>query len=178
MKIIEETVATKYVVFDNGVKEKFDTVLEYLNDMDSFNIENTYTWFYTDDSVDMALFHFIINKDTFNDKVGIINDTDEDEKRIHWKENASEFINNLIDELCTMPTDKIPTVKVITIPENATNGDMIKELFPNAEIKHGLYGIEGLPLVCLCLNTNFKMYEAFFAENWWDAPYRKSEDEE
>lgn len=72
----------------------------------------------------------------------------------------------------------VPIYNAILIPKNATNGDMIKALFPNAEIKHGLYGIEGLPLVCLCLNTNFKMYEASFAEDWWNAPYRKSEDEE
>lgn len=56
-----------------------------------------------------------------------------------------------------------------------TNGDVIKEAFPNAEIKHGFYGIEGIPLVCLCLHTNIKMSEAFFAEEWWNAPYKKSE---
>ena len=57
-----------------------------------------------------------------------------------------------------------------------TNGDVIKEAFPNAEIKYGYYGIEGIPLVCLCLHTNPKLYEAFFAEEWWNAPYKGSKD--
>ena len=125
MKIIEETVTTKYVVFDNGVKEKLDTVLEYLNDMDSINIENTYTWFDMEYNVDRALFHLIINKDTFNDKVGICVRRDKDTTIIHWKENASEFINNLMDELCKMSVENAPIENTITIPEGATNGEVL-----------------------------------------------------
>ena len=52
-----------------------------------------------------------------------------------------------------------------------TNGDVIKGMFPNVEINYGIYGIEGIPLVCLCQNTNIKMCEAFFVEEWWNSPY-------
>lgn len=65
-------------------------------------------------------------------------------------------------------------VEVINM-DKMTNGDVIKELFPNAEIRHGIYGIENLPLVCLCLNTNIKMCEAFYAEDWWNAPFMEGE---
>lgn len=57
-----------------------------------------------------------------------------------------------------------------------TNGDVIKRAFPNAEIKRGFYGIEGIPFVYLCQNTNIKICEAFFVEEWWNAPYKESEE--
>ena len=71
----------------------------------------------------------------------------------------------------------VPIYNAILVPKNATNGDVLKELFPNAQTKHGLYGIDGTPLVCLCQNTNFEMDEAFFVEDWWNAPYKEKESE-
>lgn len=162
MKIIEETVTTKYVVFDNGVKEKLDTVLEYLNDMDSINIENTYTWFDMEYNVDRALFHLIINKDTFNDKVGICVRRDKDTTIIHWKENASEFINNLMDELCKMSVENAPIENTITIPEGATNGEVLNiilDIDKNCVDIHGKDGTIVFKVTDRWMNTSYKESE-------------------
>ncbi len=65
--------------------------------------------------------------------------------------------------------------KIIEIPDNATNGDVIKALFPNAKIEHGLYGMDGIPLICLNLDTRYDVHEMWFVEDWWNAPYTKAE---
>ena len=63
---------------------------------------------------------------------------------------------------------KIGTV----IPDDATNGDMIKAMFPNAKIERGLYGIGGTPLICVNLGTGYDVSEMSFVEYWWNAPYK------
>lgn len=51
----------------------------------------------------------------------------------------------------------------IIIPENPTNGDMLKALFPN--LKVGIFrnevDVEGLDTYSV------------FTRNWWDKPYKK-----
>ena len=55
---------------------------------------------------------------------------------------------------------------VFVIPENPTNGDMIKALFPNT--KSRLDEKTGITLVKWADGTS-----KCFKTNWWDAPYRK-----
>lgn len=87
-----------------------------------------------------------------------------------------------IDMMCSrggtiFDTEKIinslPTANVISIPEGATNGDMIKALFPNCEQKENIH------------NGYFEMYfDGDFGnpsymrvrEYWWNAPYKESEE--
>lgn len=54
-----------------------------------------------------------------------------------------------------------------------TNGEKIKEIFPNAKIECGLYGISGIPLVCLDLGTKCDVHEMSFVKDWWNAPYKE-----
>ena len=63
-----------------------------------------------------------------------------------------------------------PTADVILIPEGATNGDVIKAMFPNCEQKENIH------------NGYFEMYfDGDFGnpsymrvrEYWWNAPYKK-----
>ena len=61
------------------------------------------------------------------------------------------------------------------IPDNATNGDMIKAMFPNAKIKHGVYGINGTPLICLSMGTRYDVHEMSFVEDFWNALYKRGE---
>ena len=64
--------------------------------------------------------------------------------------------------------------KVIKIPENATNGDMIKIMFPNAEIKEikGSFNKE-----LLGYRTWLGGRSQDYLLNWWSAPYSlESED--
>lgn len=54
------------------------------------------------------------------------------------------------------------------IPEGATNGEMIKSMFPNVEIE-GVEGLEGLQ----CIAVSIGLGTSYFALDWWNAPYKK-----
>lgn len=57
-----------------------------------------------------------------------------------------------------------------TIPDNATNGDIIKAMFPNCKIildNEGLIGLRPIGEVWI----------VWFTQSWWNAPY-KAESEE
>lgn len=56
------------------------------------------------------------------------------------------------------------------IPENATNGDMIKAMFPNIEVKTGgvITSVKGLD----CYKGALLPYRQFWSE-WWNSPYQK-----
>ena len=51
--------------------------------------------------------------------------------------------------------------KVLPIPDNATNGDMIKAMFPNEEI---------IETDGACVYVGVKMR---FDKDWWNAPYKR-----
>ena len=53
----------------------------------------------------------------------------------------------------------------IEIPNGATNGDMIKTMFPNIEIE----GIGG-EIKCIAVQIGFGT--SYFALDWWNAPYK------
>lgn len=60
--------------------------------------------------------------------------------------------------------DEVPTVNAVVIPDNATNGDMVKALYPNLE--------------CEMLNNTVLTdmdNGAWFSLEWWNAPYKKGE---
>lgn len=58
---------------------------------------------------------------------------------------------------------------VFIIPENPTNGDMIKVLFPNAEIfRREEYGYQYVFVTIQDMGNSWKI-----RGEWWDAPYRK-----
>ena len=49
----------------------------------------------------------------------------------------------------------------IPLPKGATNGDVIKAMFPNAEISYGLNGIIGVKFI------HMKVFDS----DWWNVPY-------
>lgn len=55
-------------------------------------------------------------------------------------------------------------VNAIAISENATNGDVIKAMFPSVEVKEKNNGYE----VYLGIGTAIQ----FFNHQWWNAPYK------
>ena len=62
--------------------------------------------------------------------------------------------------------------KIIVIPENATNGDMIKALFPNAktfEIESDKSG----KVISYGIWLDDDQY--YFDTSWWNASYKKEE---
>lgn len=62
----------------------------------------------------------------------------------------------------------MPVVNAIPIPENPTNGDVIKVLFPNAKV------VETNTVVGIGIDGT-----TTFNKDWWNAPYKaESEDKE
>ena len=64
--------------------------------------------------------------------------------------------------------DKEPTV--LTMPDNPTNGDMIKAVFPNFE--------EDVTIVSdtILLERYMSYCKMQFHRDWWDAPYKRGEE--
>lgn len=64
----------------------------------------------------------------------------------------------------------IVTLDTIELPENPTNGDMIRAIFPDAEITdHFEMGtpIGNIIYVRLCKYQDMRVQQ-----NWWNAPYK------
>lgn len=69
--------------------------------------------------------------------------------------------------------DNQPTVNAIPIQKDATNGDMIKAMFPNAQIDYH----EKSDLVDRYVIVYIKDCDTCqdYSYDWWNAPYRESE---
>jgi len=66
-----------------------------------------------------------------------------------------------------------PNANAISIPEGATNGEMLKSMFPNVEIE-GIWGLEGLQ----CVAVSIGLGTSYFALDWWNAPYKRGSEKE
>lgn len=64
----------------------------------------------------------------------------------------------------------LPAVNAIVIPDNATNGDMIKAMFPNVEIYTVV--INEIVDVEICEDRS----ELRCSVDWWNSPYRKEQE--
>ncbi len=63
----------------------------------------------------------------------------------------------------------------IHIPNNATNGDMIKTLFPHISVKDNCQKYYSVDIENLSKDNSLNTIG--FRKEWWDAPYKaKSED--
>lgn len=79
------------------------------------------------------------------------------------------------EEGCPVYTQ--PTVNAIPIPEGATNGDMIKAMFPNIEVKpHMAYGLKNGIKIRVYIDE-FSVFDLWFPTRWWNAPYKKEVEE-
>lgn len=64
----------------------------------------------------------------------------------------------------------LPEGHCINIPEDATNGDVIKMIFPNADT----FTEEDCPHI---VNISLGGYAQTFRDSWWNAPYRSESEE-
>lgn len=66
--------------------------------------------------------------------------------------------------------EQAPTINAIIIPENATNGDMLKAIFPELEAKEkhviSLNLIQGESI----------RFTGMALQEWWNAPYKREEE--
>ena len=92
--------------------------------------------------------------------------------------DAHELIKNWYDEYIKFMTreeiesmdgiiENAPTINAIPIPKDATNGDMIKAIFPDVEVKERNNVYE----VYFGVGTAIQ----FFNHQWWNAPYEQEE---
>lgn len=63
------------------------------------------------------------------------------------------------------------TVQAIPIPDNATNGDMIKAMFPYAHFEE--YEDECRHIVIMWADGKASTIRSDFEWDWWNAPYKK-----
>lgn len=65
------------------------------------------------------------------------------------------------------PIEYFDKVDAIVIPEGATNGDMVKVVFPNFE--------ENVTIVCdtILLERYMPYCKMQFHRDWWDSPYER-----
>ena len=75
----------------------------------------------------------------------------------HRNDKVNTFDTNISDVLKVLEN-------CIEIPNGATNGDVIKTIFPNIEIE----GIGG-EIKCIAAKNG----TSYFALDWWNAPYKK-----
>jgi len=82
-----------------------------------------------------------------------------------WSEYDDDFISYSKSQI-----NSLPTADVIPIPEGATNGDMIKAMFPQWDLREEI-GYE------YKLFGETHKFEGLVDEDWWNAPYKKEVEE-
>ncbi len=85
-----------------------------------------------------------------------------------WVEQiGNKAINEFVYEGRTLKEwiDLMASGKLVVTPDNATNGDMIKALFPNTKIQ------EGERYTIWDVGTD----NVSFWNNWWNAPYKRGD---
>ena len=61
------------------------------------------------------------------------------------------------------------------LSDNATNGDVIKTLFPNIEIKESHKDMYGTPHIYKVYKLD--IYPTYFTSDFWNAPYKEKQNE-
>ena len=81
------------------------------------------------------------------------------------EKHRNDKVNTFDTNISMMCSDVLKVLEnCIEIPNGATNGDMIKTMFPNIEIE----GIGG-EIKCIATRNG----TSYFALDWWNAPYKK-----
>ena len=76
-----------------------------------------------------------------------------------WSEYDDDFISYSKSQI-----NSLPTADVIPIPEGATNGDVIKAMFPQWDLREEI-GYE------YKLFGETHKFEGLVDEDWWNSPY-------
>ena len=81
------------------------------------------------------------------------------------EKHRNDKVNTFDTNISMMCSDVLKVLEnCIEIPNGATNGDVIKTIFPYIEI-------EGIGGEIKCIAT--KNGTSYFALDWWNAPYKK-----
>ena len=87
------------------------------------------------------------------------------------EKHRNDKVNTFDTNISMMCSDVLKVLEnCIEIPNGATNGDIIKTMFPNIEI-------EGIGGEIKCIATQIGFGTSYFSLDWWNAPYKKSGEE-
>ena len=106
----------------------------------------------------------LINADLLTEQYNLDNATKYGNKDA--KQQSFSYDTMMMYEIADM-IDDAPTVPAIPIPKNATNGDMLKAVFPEREVVEHDKHIE--------FAWGDGMDE--FDKGWWNAPYKRGDTE-
>ena len=81
--------------------------------------------------------------------------------KIHVIGDEEELAEDLQKELFELKHNP----NIIEIPDNATNGDVIKAVFPETKIYDDIY----------VMHIGIGRTDMNFRKDWWNAPYKKGE---
>lgn len=84
-----------------------------------------------------------------------------------------EYKQRIEFPLCYNSTIDKAITNGIPLPDNATNGEVIKTLFPNAEIKESHKDMYGIPHLYIVYKLD--IYPTSFTSDFWNTPYKLSE---
>lgn len=82
--------------------------------------------------------------------------------------NVSDWLNLSDDDVKVITSVVQANSKVIEIPNNETNGDIFQKIYDVWDYKKGEYTIDVFMKNCI----------ARFSLEWWNAPYKKGENNE
>ena len=91
------------------------------------------------------------------------------------KKHRNDIVNTFDTDISIMCSDVLKVLKnCIEIPDGATNGDVIKAMFPDAEIKEIRGTLDGS---LLGYRTWLGGRSQDFLLDWWNAPFRSRGEE-
>lgn len=85
--------------------------------------------------------------------------------------DANDLINNAMAKTFGLRICDIDDAQtILTIPDNPTNGDMIKAMFPYIEIKDNCDMYYSVNIENLSIDKGLNTVG--FRKDWWNAPYK------
>lgn len=91
------------------------------------------------------------------------------------KKHRNDIVNTFDTDISIMCSDVLKVLEnCIEIPDGTTNGDMIKVMFPDAEIKEIRGTFEGN---LLGYRTWLGGRSQDFLLDWWNEPFKRGEEE-
>ncbi len=106
--------------------------------------------------------------------MGVLIDYDHVSAALQATSKKFGTMQKFVDHTMLCMLGNIPPVDAIRIPENATNGDMIKAMFPNMHMDNECNGI----LYGYTSNDHQHREAPILGVNleWWNTPYMLKED--
>ena len=94
---------------------------------------------------------------------------DADELKKNYPHDSDwEYPVNTNEYVCES-IDNAPTIDAIPIPKGATNGDMIKAMFPNIKIHEH----EKTDICDAYIQIDIWDFSIYVSKDWWNAPYKE-----